>query len=153
MKNTQPQDKPYKLSDEKGLYLLVTPSGSKLWRFDYRFADKRKTLAFGKWDDVELAQAREHRDTARRSLAAGRDPTIGEVQKEAVVKNSFETVARDWHAAARTAWTPRYAKLVLGRLEADIFPHLGGDDIDAIEPPRLLEVIRKIEARDALGIG
>ncbi|MGA7674936.1 MAG: integrase arm-type DNA-binding domain-containing protein [Rhizomicrobium sp.] len=150
VKNAKPHDKPYKLSDEKGLYLLVTPSGSKLWRFDYRFADKRKTLAFGKWDDVELVRARERRDTARKSLAAGRDPAIGDVQEEAVVKHSFETVARDWHAAAKTAWTPRYAKLVLGRLEADIFPHLGSDDIDAIEPPRLLEVIRKIEARDAL---
>lgn len=150
VKSAKPKDKPYKLSDEKGLYLLVTPSGSKLWRFDYRFADKRKTLAFGKWDDVELALARERRDAARKNLAAGRDPASGDVQEEAVVKNSFETVARDWHAADKTAWTPRYAKLVLGRLEADIFPHLGSDDIDAIEPPRLLEVIRKIEARDAL---
>ena len=83
-------------------------------------------------------------------LSAGRDPAIGEAQEETVVKNRFETVARDWHAAAKTAWTPRYAKMVLGRLEADIFPHSGNNDIDAIEPPRLLEVIRKIEARDAL---
>jgi integrase len=150
VKNAKPRDKPYKLSDEKGLYLLVTPSGSKLWRFDYRFAGKRKTLAFGKWDDVELAQARQRRDSARQSLVAAQDPAVGEVPEEVVVKNSFETVGRDWHAAAETAWTPRYAKMILGRLEADIFPHLGSDDIDTIEPPRLLEVIRKIEARDAL---
>jgi integrase len=149
VKSAKPQAKPYKLSDEKGLYLLVTPSGSKLWRFDYRFAEKRKTIAFGKWDDVDLAKARAHRDAARKSLAEGRDPAIDAVAKDAI-KNSFETVGRDWHAAAKTAWTPRYAKLVLGRLEADIFPHLGKDDINAIEPPRLLEVIRKIEARDAL---
>jgi integrase len=148
-KNAKPHEKPYKLSDEKGLYLLVTPSASKLWRFDYRFAGKRKTLSFGKWDDVELAQARERRDAARKSLAAGRDPSVGEVQEDAVVKNSFETVARNWHASAKAAWTPRYAKLVLGRLEADIFPHLGRDDVDAIEPPRLLKVIRMIEARGA----
>jgi integrase len=150
VKNAKPKDKPYKLSDEKGLYLLVTPSGSKLWRLDYRFAGKRKTLAFGKWDDVELAQARERRDAARKTLADGRDPAPGACPQSPVVKNSFETVARDWHIAAKTAWTPRYAKLVIGRLEADIFPHLGDDDIDAIEPPRLLEVIRRIEARNAI---
>ena len=68
----------------------------------------------------------------------------------AVVKNSFETVGRDWHASAKAAWTPRYGKLVLGRLEADVFPDLGRDNIDSIEPPRLLEVIRKIEARGAI---
>lgn len=150
VKSAKPRHKPYKLSDEKGLYLLVTPTGSKLWRFDYRFAGKRKTLAFGKWNDVELAQARNRRDTARQSLAEGRDPASGAEEEPAVIKNSFETVAQDWHAAVKTAWTPRYAKLILGRLEADIFPHLGNDDIDTIEPPRLLEVIRKIEARGAL---
>lgn len=150
VKSAKPRNKPYKLSDEKGLYLLVNPSGSKLWRFDYRFAGKRKTLAFGKWNDVELAQARDRRDAARQSLAAGSDPALGPEQEAQTVKNSFQTVARDWHAGAKAAWTPRYAKLVLGRLEADIFPHLGSDDIDAIEPPRLLEVIRKIEARGAL---
>ena len=90
------------------------------------------------------AQARERRDAARQSLAVGRDPAPGAEQEPQAVKNSIEAVARDWHAGARTAWTPRYAKLVLGRLEADIFPHLGSDDIDAIEPPRLLEVIRTI---------
>jgi integrase len=147
VKNAKPRNKPYKLSDEKSLYLIVTPSGGKLWRFNYRFQGKRRTLAFGKWDDVDLAHARQRRDEARKHLSDGRDPACPE---EEPIKNPFETVARDWHAAAKTAWTPRYAKMVLGRLEADIFPHLGSDDIDAIEPPRLLEVIRKIEARDAL---
>lgn len=150
VKNARPKAKPYKLGDEKGLYLVVTPGGSKLWRFDYRFGGKRKTLAFGKWDDVELAQARERRDAARKKLAEDLDPGAPPPPQTAVVLNRFETVGRDWHASAKVAWTPRYAKLVLGRLEADIFPHLGRDDIDIIEPPRLLEVIRKIEARGAL---
>ena len=150
VKSAKPKDKPYKLSDEKGLYLLVTTSGSKLWRFDYRFARKRKTLAFGKWHEVELGHARERRDAARKSLAQGRDPASDLDRGNPVVKNSFETVARDWHSAAKIAWTPRYAKLVLGRLKADILRHLGREDIDAIESPRLLEVIRKIEARNTL---
>jgi len=57
VKNAKSKEKAYKLADEKGLNLVVTPSGSKLWRFDYRFGDKRKTLALGKWDDVELADS------------------------------------------------------------------------------------------------
>lgn len=149
VKHAKPKDKPYKLSDEKGLYLLVTPSGGKLWRFNYRFQGKFKTLAFGKWDEVDLGEARERRDAARRTLKEGRDPAAPEAGP-VDPRNYFEAVARDWHASAKVAWTPRYAKLVLGRLEADIFPHLGRDDINTIEPPRLLEVIRKIEDRDAL---
>ena len=150
VKSAKPKDKPYKLADEKGLYLLVTPRGSKLWRFDYRHAEKRKTLALGKWNDVELAQARERRDSARKKLADGLDPGITQTIEAPIAKNSFETVALAWYASVKLAWTPRYAKLVLGRLDADIFPHLGRDDIDSIEPPRLLEVIRKIETRGAI---
>lgn len=150
VKNAKSKAKAYKLFDEKGLYLVVTPGGSKLWRFDYRYLGKRKTLAFGKWDDVELAQARDRRDASRKKLVEGSDPGAPEPPQKAVVLDRFEAVGRDWHASAKVAWTPRYAKLVLGRLEADIFPHLGQHNIDLIEPPRLLEVIRKIEARGAI---
>jgi integrase len=149
VKNARPKDKPYKLADERGLYLLVTPGGSKLWRFDYSFDGRRNTLSFGKWNDVELHQARERRDEARKRIAAGQDPS-GKRKAEKIDANLFETVARNWHASAKGAWTERYAKLVLGRLEADVFPDLGREDIDAIEPPRLLDVIRKIEARGAI---
>jgi hypothetical protein len=103
VKSAKPQDKPYKLSDEKGLYLLVTPSGSKLWRFDYRFADKRKTLAFGKWDDVELAGARERRDAARKSLWALRVPAIrvarGELGAFAIKDGNGRSLRLPWVVA------------------------------------------------------
>lgn len=115
VKSARPKDKPHTLSDEKGLYLLVTPSGSKLWRFDCRFANRRKTLASGKWDDVELARARERRDAARECLAAGRDPGIGNAH-EAAVKNSFEAVARDWHRphyrTSRPRWNARMSPTI-----------------------------------------
>ncbi len=150
VKNAKPEAKPYKLADEKGLYLVVTPSGGRLWRFDYRHGEKRKTLAMGKWPDVELATARVRRDNARKRLADGEDPAVADKAETLAIENTFETVARNWHASSKTAWTQRYAKLVLGRLEADIFPHLGKDNIDAIEAPRLLDVIRKVEARGAI---
>jgi hypothetical protein len=150
VKNAKPRAKSYKLADEKGLYLVVTPSGGKLWRFDYRQDEKRKTLGVGKWPEVELAAARQRRDNARKRLADGEDPTAADKAEALATENAFETIARNWHARAKTAWTPRYARLVLGRLEDDIFPHLGKDHIDSIEPPRLLEVIRKVEIRGAI---
>jgi len=122
VKNAKSKSRPYKLADEKGLYLVVTPGGSKLWRFDYRYGEKRKTLAFGKWDDVELAQARERRDAARKRLAEGGDPSVADVSETPSVKNDFETVARDWHASAKGAWTPRYAKLVSAVSRPTFFP-------------------------------
>ncbi len=95
IKKAKPADKPYKLSDEKGLYLLVNPAG-KYWRMDYRYGGKRKTLALGVYPDVGLARAREKRDEARRRLADGVDP--GEFKKAAKAQkleqaaNSFEVV-------------------------------------------------------------
>jgi integrase len=150
VKNAKPEAKPYKLAYEKGLYLIVTPSGGKLWRFDYRYDEKRKTLAIGKWPEVELAAARQRRDNARKRLADGEDPAAADKAEALATENAFETIARNWHAGAKTAWTARYARLVLGRLEDDIFPHIGKEHIDSIDPPRLLEVIRKVETRGAI---
>lgn len=146
VRNLQAKSKPYKVSDSRALYLIVTEKGSKLWRFDYSFQGKRNTLSLGKWPDVTLAEARRRRDRARRRLAKGVAPR----DNMKITVNSFERVALAWYEAARPAWTSRYAKLVLGRLQADIFPELGKEDIANIEPPRLLEVIRKIEARGAI---
>ena len=146
LKSIEVTSKRRKVADGRGLYLLITPLGSKLWRFDYRFGAKRYTLALGRWPEVTLHQARGCRERARKCIAAGRDPRY---TKETVT-HSFESVARSWYEANRVAWSPRYAKLVLGRLEADVFPHIGRDEIGKIEPPRLLEVIRKVEGRGAI---
>ena len=76
-KNTKPNaDKPRKLSDEKGLYLLINPNGSKYFRMDYRFGGKRKTLALGVYPQISLKQARDKRDEARSQLADGIDPSL-----------------------------------------------------------------------------
>ena len=73
--NAKPKDKPYKLANEKGLYLLIQNSGGKLWRFDYRFDGKRKTLALGSNPEISLANARDRRDNARKLLANDTDPS------------------------------------------------------------------------------
>ena len=143
------ESKPYRLTDADSLYLFVTLKGSRLWRFDFRHNGKRNTISFGKWPAVSLKMARDRRDEAHRCLALGDSPAPRRGISLPDARH-FETVARDWYDASKAAWTPRYAELILARLEGDIFPHLGRDDIGQIEPPRVLEVIRKIEARGAI---
>lgn len=153
-RKAKPKEKPYKLADGRGLYLLVNPNGGKLWRMNYRFDGKQKTLAFGRYPDVSLAQAREKRDEARKLLADGIDPNVyRQTQKRAMVEratNSFEAVAREWFSKFRPTWAPSHAEKIIRRLEVDIFPWIGARPIAEITAPELLEVLRRIEARGAL---
>lgn len=154
IRTAKPNDKPRKLADEKGLYILVTPTGGKWWRLDYRFAEKRKTLSMGVYPEVSLKDARERRDNARKLLAAGIDP--GENRKATKTAkadraaNSFEAVAREWFAAHSPNWAASHAEKIIQRLEKDIFPWLGGKPVAEITAPDLLAVLRRIESRGAL---
>lgn len=100
IRNAKTQEKQYKLTDEKGMYLLVNKVG-KYFRLDYRFAGKRKTLALGVYPEVKLAEAREKRDDARKMIANGIDPSQArKIQKSIQIEqseNSFEAIAREWH--------------------------------------------------------
>lgn len=150
IKKAKPGDKPYKLSDEKGLYLLVNHAG-KYWRMDYRFMGKRKTLALGVYSDVSLARAREKRNDARAVLADGIDP--GEHRKEikqaakAAHANSFEAVAREWHAMKlKQKWTESTANKTLTQLETYVFPSIGHIPIASVKASQILSTLRKVEA-------
>jgi integrase len=153
IRQAKPREKAYKLSDAKGLHLLVNPTGSKLWRWQYRFAGKQKMLAFGGYPDISLKDARNKRDDARRVLDAGRDPSAERKQAKREVRmraqNSFESVARRWITSRSYRWTQDYAGYVTQRLEANIFPYIGHRPIAEIEPPELLDQLRRIEAREA----
>jgi hypothetical protein len=100
IKNAKPKDKPYKLTDEKGMFLLVNPNGSKYFRLDYRFDGKRKTLALGVYPEISLKQAREKRDDAKQQIANGIDPNDNKkaikLSKADNAANSFEVLAREW---------------------------------------------------------
>lgn len=153
-KNAKPKDnKPTKYADEKGMYLLVNQAG-KYWRMDYRFADKRQTLALGVYPEVSLKEAREKRDEARRLLAEGINPNehrkIVKATKTLQVENSFEAVAREWFAKYKPTWSDGHAERIIRRLERDIFPWLGKRPIGDIEAPELLAVLRRIESRNAI---
>ena len=151
IRTTKPADKPIKLFDERGLLLLVAPSGGKWWRFRYRFDGKHKSLSMGVYPDVSLAKARERRDEARKLLADGIDPSKNrKAQKAARADrnaNSFEVVAREWFAKFKPNWVEAHSDKVIRRLERDVFPWIGGDPIAEVRAPDLLACLRRVESR------
>lgn len=150
------KETPFKISDSHGLYLEVVPTGSKYWRYKYRFLGKEKRLALGVYPEVSLAEAREKRNAARKVLAAGIDPSQDrkDRKRKAVInaENTFETIAREWHSQNVEKWSEVHSRNVMRRLEIDIFPYLGKRPIADISAPELLEILRKIEKRDALDV-
>ena len=156
-RNAKPTDKAYKLSDAGGLFMLVTPSGGKLWRMKYRFGGKEKSLAFGQYPSTSLAEARKRRDDAKRALAEGVDPSGA--KKEAKRRfdlsdqRTFEKVAREWFQKKEGAVVGTYSSRIWTRVETDLIPDLGRLAIESIEPPEVLAAIHKIEDRGALEMG
>ena len=156
VKKARPDSKPMKLADGRGLYLLVNPTGSKLWRWKYRVGGREKLMALGAYPDVSLAQARDRCDAARKQLAANIDPMVQRkadaLDQKIASKNSFATVGRAWWNKWQSARSPRHAASVLRRLQQDVFPALGARPISAIEAPELVALAKAIEARGALDI-
>ncbi|MGR6034474.1 MAG: tyrosine-type recombinase/integrase [Candidatus Nitrosoglobus sp.] len=146
-KSAKPEDKQYKLFDERGLYLLIHSNGSKYWRMRYRYAGKDKTLSFGVYPEVSLKEARDKRDDAREIIRDGIDP--GKKLKRQA-KNSFGTVALEWWEKQRMRWKEEHANSVIKSLQTDVFPYLGDSDVNDIDVPKLLMVLRKIKSRNAL---
>ena len=154
LRNVKPQEKPFKLFDGGGLFLLVTPNGGKWWRLKYRFGGKEKLQALGVYPGVSLKEARCRRDLAREQIAAGIDPGAHKkAVKEAVradTQNSYEILAREWYEKYSSAWTPSNRGKVLARQVNDIFPYVGELPIHQVTAPQLLEALRRIESRGAL---
>jgi integrase len=151
---TKPQAKPYKLGDTGSLYLLVTPTGSRYWRLDYRLTGKRKTLALGVYPTISLSTARSRRDEARALLAGGIDPSTAKKTAKVAAKtsadNTFEVVGREWLEKQHKRFVPAYLARLEARLEADVFPQIGHRPIDAIDAPELLKMLRKVEGRGVI---
>jgi integrase len=150
----KPQDKPYKLTDSHRLYLLVNPSGSKLWKWGYSYDGKQRTLHFGVHPRVSLLDARVRRDEASALLSEGRDPGI--VRKLLVEANleagrqTFERVAREWYDNTKPRWALIHANDVIRSLERDVFPAIGNLPIGELNAPIVLAVLREIESRGAI---
>jgi len=142
-----------KHADGSGMYLLVN-AGGKYWRMDYRFADKRKTLALGVHPEVSLAKARAKRDTARKLLADGTDPsTAKQADKQAkadAAEHTFERVAGDWLAKTAAERMRTTQDKITSWLEKDVLPFIGTRPMSSVGPRDVLAALRKIEARGAL---
>lgn len=159
IQNAKPKEKPYKLSDEKGLFLLIRlqkdgKTCGKYWRFKYRYGGKEKLLALGVYDDVSLKAARAQRDDARRQVAAGIDPgqhrKAIKMAKVASAENSFEVVAREWFGKYEPNWAASHSEKIIRRFENDVFPWIGCRPIAEVTAPELLTVARRIERRGTL---
>ncbi|NML85609.1 integrase arm-type DNA-binding domain-containing protein [Polaromonas sp.] len=156
IKKAKPGPSPAKLSDGRGMYLLVTENGSKLWRWKYRADGKEKVMALGSYPDVSLAQAREAMGTARKLLATGSDPMAqrkaDKLAKQSAAENSFQTVALLWWDQWRSAKSSRHADDVHKRLKADVFPAIGKRPVSDIQAPELVAMVKGIASRGALDI-
>ena len=153
IRNAKPGEKPVKMFDVDGLFIIITPTGGKWWRFRYKFDGKEKLLSLGVYPDVGLKDARAKRDDARKLLAKDVDPgehrkatKAAKVERSA---NSFEVICREWlEARKQTVEASQHAK-TLARMENDVFPWLGSKAISEITAPDVLKVLRRIDERGA----
>jgi len=150
VKNARPKAKPYKLADGGGLYLLVQPNGRKLWRMNYRYLTKQKTLAFGAWPEIELEDARDRRDKAKKLLAAGGDPSFERRKARALAidasANTFKTIAEEW---VKKQEREGLADITLDKIRwllGKAYGTIGNRPIDKISAQEVLTALRKVEA-------
>ncbi|SNR63008.1 Integrase [Methylobacillus rhizosphaerae] len=154
IRKASPRDKTYKLYDEAGLFIQVTPSGGKWWRFKYRYQGKEKLLSLGTYPDVSLALARERREDARKLLVQDIDPgenrKAAKQSKQTNAANSFEAIAREWVAIHMENKADSHRNKVVRRLEVYLFPWLGSKPIADITAPEILECIKRIQNQNKL---
>jgi len=152
-RNAKPKEKAYKLFDGRGLYLEVTPKGSKLWRLKYYYLGKEKRLAMGAYPYVTLKEARDKREEAKLLLADNKDPVQERRKRKeqamADESNTFEKIAREWHAHKIPEWREQHAHTILSRLEKDMFPIIGSVPVKQLTHKQLLDMAKSIQERGA----
>jgi len=149
---TKPLEKQQKIFDGNGLFLLVAPTGSKIWRFKYRFQGKEKLISLGHYPAVSLKDAREKAADARKILGSGGNPSEARKESKQQLFNTFELVAREWWRKQTGAWNERYSAKMLNYMEKDLFPYIGSRPVSEIKPSELLPVMRKMEDRGAMSV-
>ncbi len=163
VRNAKPKNKPYKLSDGKGLYLHVSTSGKRTWRYRFKLADKESTVVLGEYPSMSLETSRIKRQEAREIVKKGKNPAhtrkekrqaeIAKAEAEKQInKNTFEFVALEWITQQEERWSNNHASAVLNSLRKNVFPIIGDLPVDTITPPTILKVIKPIEKRGTLEI-
>jgi integrase len=151
-----PDLKQKKFYDTGGLFLLVTPNGSKRWQWKYRIRGKEKLFSFGSYPEITLSQARSARDAQKQIKDGGKDPSM--VRKQAQLKvsfldsDTFKAIAQDWYSKKHAPWSRHYAVREQRNLEKDLYPHLATLRMADIEPQQLLAVLRKVEERGSFDV-
>ena len=151
IKNAKAKEKQYRLSDGNGLYLEITPKGSKRWRWRYRYARKEKMLSLGLYPAVSLKQARERAEDMRRQLGEGLDPSQIRKEKKFAEGFTFEVVALEWLEKFSGQWTEGHARNLRVRLEQGMLPFIGGLPVNEISAPMILAPLRQIEGARRFG--
>lgn len=153
VRNAGAKEKQYKLFDGDGLFLFVSATGRKWWRYRFVLQGKENLYALGVYPAVSLREARKARDDAKLDVLRGINPCAKRKAEKAAIHcaaaNAFEVVAREWHALNQKKWVPTHSKHILAYLEKDLFPLLGDKNIADITPPTLLAALRRIEQRGA----
>ena len=153
-RSAKPTDSDYNLADENGLCLLVKQTGRKWWRFNYRFAGKRKSLSMGVYPETTLKMARENRDEARKMISSGIDPSANrKAEKEAQtgeIKDSLKVITLEWLLKKKSEWAESHYSKIEARMKKDILPWLGNRSITEIKAIDILQVLRRIESRGAI---
>lgn len=153
IKNLKSRDKKYKVADARQLYLIVNPSGSKVWKFGYKFGSKNRELTIGRYPEVSLASAREHQSDALKLLREHKDPSAQKRHEKLLAvyrdKNSFASVAEEWFGHSQSNWGKVQTAKQRGRLDNHLYPTLAKRPISEIEPLEILSVIQKSETRGA----
>src|SRR5579863_4676866 len=147
VRGAKPRERPYKLFDERGLYLLVTPTGGRLWRLKYRVHGREKLISLGAYPDVPLKRAREKRAEARRLIADDIDPSAERQAKRAALLETFEGVAKEWLELQSKSLAHETISILGTRLKSALYPYLGSRPVAAITAQELLAALRRIEAR------
>lgn len=147
IRSAKATEKPRKLFDGGGLFLLLKPNGARLWQLKYRVSGREKLLSFGQYPEVSLKSAREQRDEARKLIAAKSDPGAKRKAERSAQANTFEAVAREWLDMKADSISERTRLKRLARFESFVFPYLGKRPIASITAPDLLPVLKRIEGR------
>ena len=155
IRNAKPAERAIRLYDDRGPHPEASPKGGKWWRPKHSFEGKARPPSLGTHPDTGLKAVRNRRDQARRLIAQGVDPSAARKAEKAsrseVVVNSFEAVAREWHATIHPSQASAgHAARTLIRLEQDVFPRLGGLSVGETKAPQLPQATRRIEARGAI---
>jgi integrase len=147
IRNARPGDRPRKLFDGDGLYLYLSTTGHRAWRFKYYIEGREKHLQFGRYPEISLKAARERRLEARRALETGNDPGVILQAERAARSATFESLAMEWLGVQRNKLTLKTYENKRDRFVAFVFPYLGKRPIDSIKPLDVLEVLKRIEER------